>query len=86
MPETTSQNYVAGRRRSQPALIWRQGVLRPHDSATMMQAAWPDWKDSAKSSLLASFAKHLCHDESRAACRPFSNLGATARSKGTFTD
>lgn len=26
-------------------------------------AAWSNWKDSAKSSLLASFAKHLCRDE-----------------------
>jgi len=33
-------------------------MIRQRDAA-----AWPKWKDRAKSSLLASFAKHLCHDE-----------------------
>lgn len=38
--------------------------------------AWPNWKDSAKSSLLANFAKHLCHDEAAllaALQQPWSN-------------
>jgi transposase len=38
--------------------------------------AWPNWKDSAKNSLLASFAKHLCHDEAAllaALQQPWSN-------------
>jgi len=33
-------------------------IIRQRDAV-----AWPRWKDSAKNSLLASFAKHLCHDE-----------------------
>jgi transposase len=33
-------------------------MIRQRDAA-----AWPNWKHCAKSSLLAGFAKHLCHDE-----------------------
>lgn len=39
-------------------------------------AAWSSWKDRAKNSLLASFAKHLCHDEAAllaALQQPWSN-------------
>jgi transposase len=39
-------------------------------------AAWPDWKDSTKSSLLAGFAKYLCQDEAAllaALQQPWSN-------------
>ena len=46
-------------------------IIRQRDAA-----AWPIWKDSARSSLLASFAKHLCHDEAAllaALQQPWSN-------------
>lgn len=46
-------------------------IIRQRDAA-----AWPDWKDSAKTSPLASFAKHLCHDEAAllaALQQPWSN-------------
>lgn len=55
-------------------------MIRQRDAA-----AWPNWKDSAKSSLLASFANHLCHDEA-ALLAAFNNLGATVQSKDMFTD
>ncbi|MGC1548348.1 MAG: ISL3 family transposase [Rhodanobacter sp.] len=46
-------------------------IIRQRDGV-----AWPNWKDSAKGSLLASFAKHLCHDEAAllaALQQPWSN-------------
>ena len=46
-------------------------MIRQRDAA-----AWLNWKDSAKNSLLASFAKHLCHDEAAllaALQQPWSN-------------
>jgi transposase len=46
-------------------------IIRLRDSA-----AWPSWKDCAKSSPLGSFAKHLCHDEAAllaALQQPWSN-------------
>jgi transposase len=46
-------------------------MIRQRDAA-----AWPNWKDGAKSSLLASFAKHLGHDEAAllaALQQPWSN-------------
>ena len=46
-------------------------IIRQRDAV-----AWPNWKDSAKGTLLASFAKHLCHDEAAllaALQQPWSN-------------
>jgi transposase len=60
-----ARNYIAELCRRSPEIaacadLAREFVrmIRERDAT-----AWPNWKDSAKSSLLASFAKHLCHDE-----------------------
>jgi transposase len=73
-----ARNYIAELCRRSPEIaacadLARQFVrmIRQRDAA-----AWPKWKDSAKSSLLASFAKHLCHDEAAllaALQQPWSN-------------
>jgi hypothetical protein len=33
-------------------------MIRQRDAST-----WPRWREEAKNSLLANFAKHLCRDE-----------------------
>jgi transposase len=73
-----ARNYIAELCRRSPEIaacadLARQFVrmIRQRDAA-----AWPNWKVSAKSSLLASFAKHLCHDEAAllaALQQPWSN-------------
>ena len=73
-----ARNYIAELCRRLPEIaacadLARQFVrmIRQRDAA-----AWPKWKDRAKSSLLASFAKHLCHDEAAlvaALQQPWSN-------------
>jgi transposase len=47
------------------------GIIRERDGS-----AWKKWKEDAKTSMLASFAKHLCQDEAAvmaALQRPWSN-------------
>ena len=60
-----ARNYIAELCRRSPEIaacadLAREFVLmiRERDAT-----AWPNWKNNAKSSLLASFAKHLSHDE-----------------------
>jgi transposase len=73
-----ARNYIAELCRRSPEIATCADLAR--EFARMIRqrdpAAWPDWKDSAKSSLLASFAKHLCHDEAAllaALQQPWSN-------------
>ena len=54
-------------------------IIRQRDTV-----AWKKWKEDAKSSQLASFAKHLCLDEA-ALMADLQHLGATGQSKDTFT-
>jgi len=60
-----ARNYIAELCRRSPEIAACADLARQFVRMIRQRnaAAWPNWKDSAKSSLLASFAKHLCHDE-----------------------
>jgi transposase len=73
-----ARNYIAELCRRSPEIATCAGLAREFVRMIRQRdaTAWPNWKDSAKSSLLASFAKHLCHDEAAllaALQQPWSN-------------
>lgn len=60
-----ARNYVAELCRRSPEIAAGADLARQFVRMIRERnaAAWPNWKENAKGSLLASFAKHLCHDE-----------------------
>ena len=73
-----ARNYIAELCRRSPEIATCAGLAREFVRMIRQRdaAAWPNWKDGAKSSLLASFAKRLCYDEAAllaALQQPWSN-------------
>ena len=73
-----ARNYIAELCRRSPEIAAGADLARQFVRMIRERnaAAWPNWKESAKGSLLASFAKHLCHDEAAllaALQKPWSN-------------
>ena len=60
-----ARSYVEELRRRSPEIATCASVAREFVRIVRERdaVAWKKWKEDAKSSLLASFAKHLCHDE-----------------------
>jgi len=73
-----ARNYIAELCRRSPEIATCAGLAREFVRMIRQRdaPAWPNWKDTAKNSLLASFAKNLCHDEAAllaALQQPWSN-------------
>lgn len=64
-PSESSERYMAELFRLSPEIQACAGAAREFFRIVRNRdlSAWPNWKETASNSLLASFAKHLCRDE-----------------------
>ena len=82
MPETTSQNYVAGRPRSQPALIWRGSSSALFGNGMQLLGLTGR---TAQKTVCWQVLQNTSAKMKPRCLLPFNTPGATVQSKDMFT-